>query len=157
VFGISIPMTEVSSTVNASAERVFAELSDGWAYVGWVVGATHIRDVDANWPEVGSKIHHKVGAWPVEVADYTESLTCEPGHQLVMRARGWPLGEATVEIVLKAEGAARTQVTIREKPSAGPGRWLDNPVLRWMLRLRNMETLRRLRDRVENRVMPLPG
>lgn len=149
------PMTEVRATVHASAEGVFAELSDGWAYVGWVVGASHIRDVDATWPEVGSKIHHKVGMWPLAVSDYTESLECEPGHRLRLRARGWPLGEAIVEIVLEQRAASLTEVTIREAPSAGPGYWLDNPLLRLMLRLRNHETLRRLADRVEHRALPL--
>jgi len=144
-------MTEVSQLVEASAERVFAELADGWAYVGWVVGATHIRDVDAGWPQTGSKIHHKVGVWPAAVADYTQSLDCEPNRRLLLRARGWPLGEATVEILLEERSPTRTEVTIREAPSAGPGRWLDNPLLRSTLRVRNVEALRRLKDRVENR------
>ena len=148
-------MTEVRASMRASAERVFAELADGWAYVGWVVGAAHIRDVDANWPEVGSKVYHKVGVWPADVSDYTESLECEPDRRLVLRARGWPLGEARVEIVLEVRSPSLTEVVIREAPSAGPGRWLDNPLLRLVLRLRNRETLRRLADRVEHRVLPL--
>lgn len=149
------PMTEVRAEVRAGAERVFAELADGWAYVGWVVGASHIRDVDAEWPAAGSKIHHKVGVWPLDISDHTESLACEPGRRLLLRARGWPLGEATVEIVLEQRSASLTQVRIREAPTAGPGRWLDNPLLRLMLRLRNRETLRRLADRVEHRALPV--
>lgn len=151
------PMTEVQASVHASADRVFAELADGWAYVGWVVGASHIRDVDANWPEAGSKIHHQVGVWPAMIADDTESLACEPGRRLLMRARGWPLGEATVEILLESTSPELTQVTLREAPTAGPGQWLDNPVQRRILRARNRETLRRLADRVEHRPRPLPA
>lgn len=149
------PMTEERATMRAGADRVFAELSDGWAYVGWVVGASHIRDVEANWPEVGSKIHHKIGVWPLSFSDDTESLACEPGRRLLLQARGWPLGEATVEILLEQRSAELTEVVMREAPTAGPGRWLDNPVLRLVLRLRNRETLRRLADRVENRAFPL--
>ena len=149
------PMTEVHTEVRAGADRVFAELADGWAYVGWVVGASHIRDVDAEWPAAGSKIHHKVGVWPLDISDHTESLACEPGRRLLLRARGWPLGEATVEILLEQRSASLTDVRIREAPTAGPGRWLDNPILRIMLRLRNRETLRRLADRVEHRAFPL--
>ena len=149
------PMTEVRTTVRAGADRVFAELADGWAYVGWVVGASHIRDVEANWPEAGSKIHHKVGVWPLSISDDTESLACEPGRRLLLQARGWPLGEATVEIVLEPRSPALTEVLIREAPTAGPGRWFDNPVLRLLLKLRNRETLRRLADRVEHRAFPL--
>jgi hypothetical protein len=148
-------MTEVRGQLRAGADRVFAELADGWAYVGWVVGASHIRDVDAAWPAPGSKIHHKVGVWPADFSDYTESLACEPGRLLRLRARGWPLGEATVEIVLEPVGPSVTGVTIREAPSAGPGLWLDNPILRLLLKLRNRETLRRLTDRVEHRAFPL--
>lgn len=148
------PMTEVRMSMQAGADRIFAELADGWAYVGWVVGASHIRDVDAEWPAAGSKIHHKVGVWPLVIADNTESLECEPGRRLLMRAKGWPLGEATVEIVLDERSPSQTEVTIREAPTAGPGSWLDNPVQRWLLRLRNTETLRRLADRVEHRPRP---
>jgi hypothetical protein len=148
------PMTEVQASVRASADRVFAELADGWAYVGWVVGASHIRDVDANWPEAGSKIHHQVGVWPLVIADNTESLACEPGRRLLMRARGWPLGEATVEILLDSQSPELTEVTLREAPTAGPGQWLDNPVQRKILQSRNRETLRRLADRVEHRPRP---
>ncbi len=143
--------TEVIALVSASPERVFAELADGWAYVGWVVGATHIRDVDGAWPEVGSKIHHMIGPWPVVVSDYTESVACEPNRRLLLRARGWPLGEATIEIVLTELTPFRTEVRMREAPTAGPGSWLDSPVLRWGLRRRNVETLKRLKDRVEHR------
>jgi hypothetical protein len=150
----SKPMTEVSMTMQASAHRVFAELSDGWAYTGWVVGAVHIRDVDADWPNPGSKIHHQVGSWPLAVSDDTESLECEPDRRLALQARGWPVGEATVEIVLEAQGEDRTLVRLREAPTAGPASQLDNRAVRWLLRVRNTETLRRLRDRVEHRPEP---
>jgi hypothetical protein len=135
----------------ANAERVFTELSDGWSYVGWVVGANHVRDVDAEWPAAGSRIHHRVGSWPLTLADSTESLLCEPNRILRLRARGWPFGEALVELELHQIEPGRTTVRMREAPSSGPGRWVDNPALRWLLRRRNDESLRRLRDRVEHR------
>lgn len=140
--------------IQASTHRVFAELADGWAYTGWVVGAVHIRDVDADWPAPGCKIHHKVGCWPLSVADETESLECEPDRRLMLQARGWPLGEATVEILLEEQGENRTLVTLREAPTAGPASQLDNPAVRWLLKVRNAETLRRLRDRAEHRPDP---
>ncbi|MCW2538385.1 MAG: Polyketide cyclase / dehydrase and lipid transport [Frankiales bacterium] len=146
-----LKFSETTRTMLATPERVFAELSDGWAYVGWVVGATHIRDVDANWPHEGSMIHHKVGSWPAEIADVTKSLRCEQNRRLMLQARAWPLGAATVDIVLTALSNTETLVTLREAPSSGPGRWLDNPVLRWILKVRNEETLSRLADRVEKR------
>jgi len=148
------PMTEVELVMQASPDRIFAELADGWAYTGWVVGAVHIRDVESEWPNPGSKIHHKVGFWPLSVADETESLECEPDRRLVLQARGWPFGEATVEVLLEPRGDDRTLVRLREAPTAGPASQLDNPALRWLLRIRNAETLRRLRDRVEHRPEP---
>jgi hypothetical protein len=144
-------VVEVSRRVRADAQRVFAELADGWAYVGWVVGATHIRDVEAGWPATGTRIHHMVGCWPLAVADHTESLVSEPPHRLVLKARGWPLGEAVVEITARDRPDGGCLVSIRETPAAGPGRWLDGPPLRWILGIRNRETLRRLADRVEHR------
>lgn len=144
-------LTEVELTIDAPPERVFAELADGWNYVGWVVGATHVRDVDAEWPAVGSRIHHQIGSWPFTLSDSTESLLCEPDHRLHLRARGWPLGEALVQIELIPADGGQTRVLIKEGPLAGPGRWLDNPAFRWGLVHRNRETLRRLRDRAQNR------
>jgi uncharacterized protein YndB with AHSA1/START domain len=149
-----LQFSEISRTVRATPERVFAELSDGWAYVGWVVGATHIRDVEQEWPNEGSKIHHKVGSWPAVIADATKSLRCEPDQRLTLQARAWPLGEAIVDIVLTGLPNGETTVTLREAPSSGPARWLDNPVLRWILKVRNEETLSRLSDRVEKRELP---
>ena len=146
-------MTEVRRTMMAPPERVFAELADGWAYVGWVVGATHIRDVDSHWPEVGSRIHHMVGSWPLLISDITEVLECDPGVRLLLRAKGWPVGEAIVELAIRSGEWDCSEVSLREAPTAGPGRWLDNPVLRGALKLRNAETLRRLADRVEHRAL----
>jgi hypothetical protein len=150
-----LEFSETARTMRATPARVFAELSDGWAYVGWVVGATHIRDVDEQWPREGSQIHHKVGSWPAVIADSTKSLLCEPDRRLMLQARAWPLGEATVDIVLTGLSDSETLVTLREAPSSGPGRWLDNPVLRWLLKARNEETLGRLADRVEHRELPV--
>lgn len=31
----------------------------------WEVGSTHMRDVGRRWPQVGTRIHHSIGVWPV--------------------------------------------------------------------------------------------
>ena len=52
---------EVDLEVSASAEAVWSVLGDGWLYPLWVVGATHMRDVDETWPAVGARLHQGDG------------------------------------------------------------------------------------------------
>lgn len=143
-------VARVSSWVQAPVEDVWAVLADGWSYALWVVGTVKIREVDPDWPAVGARLHHQVGAWPLLLADSTEVLACEPAHRLVLRARGWPAGEARVELVLGADGD-QTQVVMTEEPTSGPGAWLHNPVLEAVLVRRVAESLDRLRRPVEGR------
>lgn len=58
-------MIEVSEMVSAKPGQVFAVLADGWLYPLWVVGASHMRQVDEGWPAVGTRIHHSVSPWPL--------------------------------------------------------------------------------------------
>lgn len=139
--------------VAAPPERVFAELSDAWMFPAWVVGASHIRGVDEDWPRAGSRLHHQVGAWPVAINDSTEVLECDAPRRLRLHARAWPAGEAEVDIRVEAEGDG-SRVTMLEAPCRGPGRWLDNPLQRYVLRRRNREALARLATIVENRPRP---
>ncbi len=136
-------MAEVSRQVAASPERVFEVLADGWLYTTWVVGASHIRAVDAEWPDPGSRIHHAVGAWPVLLEDETQVEECEAPSRLVLIARGRPFGEARVGLRLSASGNG-TRVTMVETPVSGPGKWLHNPLAEAVLRRRNQESLDRL-------------
>jgi hypothetical protein len=141
-------MARVTTELNASSEAVWAVLSDGWTYSAWVVGTVKIRAVDPGWPAVGTKLHHAVGAWPLTLEDETEVIGCEPGRRLLMKARGWPMGEATVELTLHPAGDG-TLVEMYEEPTSGPGAWLNNPVLDALGRKRLEETLDRLRRLVE--------
>ena len=84
-----------------SAEDVFAVLADGWVYPVWVVGASRMRAVDDDWPEVGSRLHHSAGAWPLLIDDTSEVLAYDPPRAMVLQARGWPAGEARVEITVE--------------------------------------------------------
>jgi uncharacterized protein YndB with AHSA1/START domain len=147
-------MTELSRHINATPERVFAELSDGWIYASWVVGASHIRAVDAAWPDAGARLQHRVGPWPLSIADFTEVLEVDAPNRLVLQARAWPFGEARVRLTLRPD-AGGSQVSMKEVPTNGPGRVLDNPLQRVILRRRNRESLARLAALAENR--PRPG
>ena len=146
--GFSAPVTR---RIAAPTSAVWAVLADGWLYANWVVGGSRIREVDPAWPAPGSRIHHSFGAWPLLLDDVTESLRCEPERELVLEAHGWPVGEATVTIVLAKDGPDATLVTLTEDATAGPGRLVPGPIRQLVIAPRNTETLRRLGFLAEGR------
>ena len=143
-------MSTNTRVVDATPDEVWQVLSDGWTYPVWVVGASRMRDVDDNWPEVGSQLQHSAGVWPMLIDDSTEVLECRPGTMLRLRARAWPAGEAEVVFRLRPQGVG-TEVVIEENAVSGPAALLpsfvEDPLLAW----RNTETLRRLAYVAENR------
>jgi len=143
-------MSENKRVVKASPAQVWDVLADGWLYSGWVVGASRVREVDDSWPGVGSKLHHSVGLWPLLIDDFTEVTDATPGVSLSLRARGWPVGEAAVDIRLTPVGAD-TEVSIAEDAVAGPGTLVPPPLRGLTLRWRNAETLQRLAYIAERR------
>ncbi|MBT9255076.1 SRPBCC family protein [Phycicoccus sp. MAQZ13P-2] len=140
----------VHHTVAARPEDLWAVLADGWAYPTWVVGAARVRAVDPGWPAVGTRIEHSVGIWPALLSDHTAVEDCEPGRMLLLRARGWPLGEAHVLIELSATGDG-TRVSLREDVVSGPSRVLPVPLRQAAIHPRNVESLRRLALLAERR------
>ena len=143
-------MSTNERTVKATPEQVWEVLADGWLYPLWVVGATRMRDVDEGWPAVGTKLHHSVGVWPGLLDDTTEVLEVDPGRKIVLQARAWPGGEATVSLELTpAEGGAR--VTMWEDATKGPGTLVPSLLRSPMIKWRNVEALRRLALVVEGR------
>lgn len=143
-------MAEVSRVVGTTPAKVWEVLADGWSYPLWVVGATHMRDVDPDWPAVGTRIHHSVGVWPLMLEDDTEVVAMEAERRLELRARAWPTGAARVQIGLTAVDDG-TRVTMNEFVESGPGRLVPGAVEGLMLRLRNAESLARLATIAENR------
>jgi uncharacterized protein YndB with AHSA1/START domain len=144
-------MTTVERIIGAEPAQVFAALADGWNYPLWVVGASHMRDVDAGWPTVGSRLHHSVGVWPVLLEDDTEVLEVEPDRRLVLSARAWPSGTARVEIEL-APHPEGTTVRMTENAESGPATLIPKPVQTALLTPRNRESLARLDAIARNRV-----
>jgi hypothetical protein len=149
-------MASVDCWIAASPAAVFSVLAQGWFYSNWVVGTSHVRAVDADWPEVGSRIHHATGVWPAVVRDETVVKSVVPELQLTLVAKGWPLGEARVDLELDAVGEG-TNVSLHETPVSGPGKWLHNPLLERVLVRRNIETLARLKALVERHTEPDDG
>jgi hypothetical protein len=109
-----------------------------------------MRDVDASWPAVGARLHHSVGSWPLMIDDTTEVLEVEEAKRILLLARGWPAGQAHVDISLQPSGDT-TVVTITEDATAGPGLLVPKPLRDVQLHWRNVETLRRLAFVVEGR------
>lgn len=143
-------MAEVQRIIGVAPSQVFAVLSDGWSYPLWVVGAAHMRDVDAAWPAVGSRIHHSVGAWPLLIEDDTEVVAMQPDRLLELSARAWPTGTARIVITLD-EVADGTRITMVEDAESGPARLIPSPVRTAMLVPRNRESLARLERLAINR------
>jgi uncharacterized protein YndB with AHSA1/START domain len=143
-------------TINVSPDKVFAVLADGWTYSDWVVGTTHIRDVDATWPQLGSQLHHKAGPWPLSLHDSTTVTAVVPDQGLTLRAGLWPLGEAEVRLTLEPAGPGRTRVVMREQFESGPLVGLRNKLNDLVLHRRNVEALRRLADLAERRSRSAP-
>jgi NAD(P)-dependent dehydrogenase (short-subunit alcohol dehydrogenase family)/uncharacterized protein YndB with AHSA1/START domain len=141
----------VSRTVDAPPEAVWAVLSDGWLYPTWVVGASRVRAVENDWPQEGSSVHHSFGLWPAVIDDTTEVLHAEAEKELVLKARGWPVGEAHVHVTLGPDGAGGTEVRLREDAVNGPGQLLPQPVRQAAIVPRNKESLRRLAFLAEGR------
>lgn len=142
-----MPADAVTVTLDAPVEpaAVFATLADGWSYAGWVVGNSHIRAVDDDWPAMGSRIHHSAGAWPVQVEDTTKVLDVEPDRMLLLEAHLLRLGTAHIRITL-TPNATGTSITMAERLVAGVAGILPVPVQKLLLTGRNRETVRRLSD-----------
>lgn len=136
--------------MKASPQQVWEVLSDGWLYPLWVVGASRMREVDGHWPDQGAALHHSVGSWPLLIDDSTVVLASLPEKFLSLQAKGWPAGEATVDIHL-APREGGTEVVIVEDATRGPGLLVPAPLRAPAIAWRNTETLRRLAYLVERR------
>jgi uncharacterized protein YndB with AHSA1/START domain len=149
--GTFTTMATVERVIKTTPQRVWDVLADGWLYPLWVVGASRIRDVDADWPSVGARIHHSVGVWPALVDDETRATEFEPLRRLGLRAKAWPLlGEAAVTLELSEQGAG-TRVVMTEDAVSGPGRLVPPPLRAPAIQWRNTESLRRLAFLAERR------
>lgn len=148
-------MAENTITIDASPEEVFDVLLHARSYGDWVMGCKDVRDVDAHWPQPGSRLHHTVGMGPLNLQDTTGIVSVDRPRRLVLEARARPAGIAHVSFTLEPSGPG-TKVAMIEHPVRGPARRLNNPVLDAMVRSRNAETLRRLKRLVEKEGLTRP-
>lgn len=136
--------------IDAPPEQVFGVLSDPFTYDDWVVGTTQIRDADEDWPATGTKLHHTVGFPPLGTNDYTQVISVTTDRRLELDAVARPFGRAKVELTLEPAGMG-TKLTIVEDPSGWTAPLRLNPAVHALIRLRNTETLRRLKKIAERR------
>lgn len=135
--------------IDAPADDVFAVVADPRTYPDWVVGCDRIRGVDAGWPQPGSRFHHTVGAGPAKVDDSTAVVRIEPPSVLTLEARAGAAGTALVTFTVEPLGDRCSRVTIEEEAVDGAAARLPDAVTDAGLKLRNAETLRRLRKLLE--------
>ena len=145
------PGPTLSRTVEAPAEAVWQTLTDGWLYATWVVGASRIRAVDADWPQIGARLHHSIGLWPALINDTTTVERVSPPQDLVLTARGWPAGEAHVHLSIHPLDEGRCAITMTEDAVSGPVTLIPGRLRHLLLAPRNRETLLRLALLAEGR------
>lgn len=146
-------MATVSRFIAAPPAQVFAVLADGWTYSNWVVGTSHMRAVDGQWPARGSTLHHASGVWPLALRDETVVRQVDTDRRLELAVRARPFGEAVVVLTLTPRDGG-TMITMEETPTTGPGKVLHNPATDALLVRRNTEALARLSAIAERHTQP---
>lgn len=134
----------VTRDIDAPAQAVWDVLADGWFYATWVVGASRVRGVDPEWPAEDARIHHSFGVWPTVLSDTTHVLSSSEPSELVLKARGWPVGEAKVVLTIIPGSDESCTVAMAEDAVSGPGTLLPRPLRQLAIGPRNVEALRRL-------------
>jgi uncharacterized protein YndB with AHSA1/START domain len=127
-----------------SAAAVWEALVDGFTYDDWVVGTRHIRDVDEGFPAVGTRLHYTVGHGPLRHDGHTEVRSVDPGHCLELEIHAWPAATVLVELHVTGRSPSECEVLMTEHPHRGPLALIHNPIFDLGIKLRNVETLRRL-------------
>jgi uncharacterized protein YndB with AHSA1/START domain len=126
-------------------QQVWAVLEDPYAYPKWVVGADKTLEADASWPAPGSKFEVQLAGG---AQDHTEVESVDPGRRIVLLAARRMYGPARVTIELSPANGG-TDVTMVEDPAGklAPLRFV--PPVHLAIRLRNKESLDRLRKLAE--------
>ncbi|MDO8184903.1 SRPBCC family protein [Conexibacter sp. JD483] len=141
--------------VAAPPERVFDVLSDPRAYARWVVGSKRIRRADAHFPAPGSAFDHAIGFGPLQLKDHSAVQQCERPRLLRLLVQARPFTRAHVTLRLHPSPAG-TRVEMDEGPADGRSRLFMNALTDPLVRLRNHESLRRLKALAERRE-PIPA
>ena len=126
-------------------DAVWRALADPSGYAHWVVGSKEVRDADPGFPAAGTRFHHTIGFGPLTLRDHTEVIEAEQPGYLWLRAKGRPLGTAKVILRMTAADGG-TSVEMYERPDGSYAFLSLNPLVHWLTRKRNAESLRRLEE-----------
>lgn len=142
-------MARNTTFVDAPPERVFEVLADATGYARWVVGTHEVHDADGHWPAAGAAFGYKAGLpGLLTITDQTVVVESRPPEGLLLEVRARPLPSVRVRFELEPRGGG-TEVTMVEDVSNPVLNVLAGPAFHAMTRIRNHETLRRLRSVAE--------
>ena len=148
-------MTVNEIEIDAPPEAVFDVLADPRAYARWVVGSRAIRSADPEWPAPGAVFDHAQGIGPLILKDSTCVLESTRPAVLRLRVQARPVSIAHVTLRLEPQGEG-TRVEMREAPADLRSLLTMNPFTAPLMRLRNGESLRRLKRLAEGEE-PMPA
>ncbi len=138
------PLAQVRRHVDAPAAAVWGVLADGWLYANWVVGASRVRTVDLTWPATDSTLKHSFGLWPAVISDESRVLESDAGRRILIQAKGWPLGEARVQLTVEPWDDDSCNVQMIEDAVTGPGTLVPRVIRQRAIVMRNREAVHRL-------------
>ena len=136
---------------NAAPEAIWRYVGDARTYPDWVVGAAESRKVDAEFPQPGATLHHTQGVPRIGLKDTSTVVDSDAPSDLELEVRIRPFAVNGVRFVLRGDGNGRTHVTMLEWPKYGPVARILGPLFVPALRIRNAETLRRLKNLSESK------
>jgi carbon monoxide dehydrogenase subunit G len=135
--------------VDAAPTAVFDVLADPRSFARWVVGSKQIRAADPTWPAAGATFDHTVGVGPLTLDDATTARASDRPRRLELLVRARPFTQAVVTLQLHDE-AGGTRIEMDEHAADRRSRLLFfNPLTEPLIRLRNAESLRRLKALAE--------
>jgi polyketide cyclase/dehydrase/lipid transport protein len=134
--------------IAAPPDRVYEVLSDPDRYGDWVVGSREIRSADTGWPAIGTSFEHASGPPVLGAVDDTTVVDTLAPVMLELHAQVRPYPGARVTLYLLPDGEG-TRVVMIEDPANPALNLLIGPLGHGLIKLRNVESLRRLKDIAE--------
>ncbi len=126
----------------ASAERVFAVISDPTTYPDWLSGAKRIRHVDDDFPLPSAEFEHEVGVGPVTVSDTSEVEEVHENRELKMEVRARPL--LVARVTFEVFGGDRTTSGLRLSETPIGFYRVVSLLINPLIKARNVRSLNRL-------------